>query len=426
MKRTKRKSAIINVATTATPAIAESKTVSETEKVSSPKPLLKIINDTFNLKITKGLLEKIEYLCDRFSTVEWSGTLYYKKEGDVNLNNLTLTAIDLYLQDIGTAAYTEYEFNEEYAGFLASHPELRESDVFEGHIHSHNKMAAFFSGTDDAELIDSTMIRGNFLSLIVNNIGHYVAALGTKADAYVIQNTTYTYKNFEGEIITLSSPTEKVIPIVLKRMGIIEKENPQLTLKGIFDQIITKIQNSKQKVTYKNRDWNESFTGRLDFGNTNDTIRDSTYQKSFNNYLSTQEVNKFGLNSTKTKSVLPFETEATILLKQAIACTPLFTGSIHEAIQQIPRNLSVSDYEMIAANQFDFIWDQILDSLNYDDVLEQQLAMDKVCSTALQLISEQTSLKENIYVKIIQKFLENMLDISSMTDFPVENLNNKK
>lgn len=410
-KRNQKKSTVVNTAVKT--VNSETSSAEKEVKVVAPKPLLKPLSDIFTLKISMRLLEKIEYLCDRFPSVEWSGTLYYTIAGDMDTEDLTLTAIDLYLQDIGSSAYTEYEFNEEYAGFLASRPELRAADVFEGHIHSHNKMAAFFSGTDDAELIDSAILRKNFLSLIVNNEGKYVAALGTKAEAFITQNTVYTYQNFEGKSITVESPATKTIPMIFKRMAVIEKERPEFTLRGMFSNIIDKIQQSKAKpkthTTY-DRSFNNygsmtpsnTYVGRLDFDNPNPGL-------GFQNYLSSYESKKFGLEKPVVSSVLPYEKEANLLLSQSLACSPLFKGSPFEAIQKIPSGIAINDYKDVASTYFDNILDRILDSLEYNDVLEQQQAMDRICESALQLIEEQATLRYNPYVKIIKQFLEDAI-----------------
>ena len=80
-----------------------------------------------------------------------------------------------------------------------------------------------------------------------------------------------------------------------------------------------------------------------------------------------------------------------------------------EAIREIPSNIAINDYKDVASTYFDNILDRILDSLEYDDVLEQQQAMDKICGSALQLIEEQATLRYNPYVKIIKQFLEDAI-----------------
>lgn len=133
----------------------------------------------FKLKISKNLQNKIDYLCNRFPNTEWSGILYYKHTGSFEKNNLSITAQDLLLMDIGSGTFTEFEMSPEVAVNLVEHQELMDCCI--GLVHSHGAMAAFFSGTDLNTLKEEGSERNHFLSLIVNNAGNYVAAITKKA-----------------------------------------------------------------------------------------------------------------------------------------------------------------------------------------------------------------------------------------------------
>lgn len=70
--------------------------------------------------------------------------------------------------NVGTSGYTEYVIDpvklfQVYDAF----PELEGS--FMGHVHSHNNMAVYFSGTDNEQLEDGANSNALFVSMIVNN-----------------------------------------------------------------------------------------------------------------------------------------------------------------------------------------------------------------------------------------------------------------
>jgi hypothetical protein len=48
-------------------------------------------------------------LCQQISRLEWSGTLFYTVTGEFGDPDFAIRAEELYLLDIGSAAYTEYE-----------------------------------------------------------------------------------------------------------------------------------------------------------------------------------------------------------------------------------------------------------------------------------------------------------------------------
>ena len=95
--------------------------------------------DKYVLHITKGLEDKIRLLCALSPNLEWSGVLFYTVTGEFNNENpLVITADDLYLCDIGTSAYTEFEMRPEVVTYMVDNDLVGE---YIGLIHSHNTMA---------------------------------------------------------------------------------------------------------------------------------------------------------------------------------------------------------------------------------------------------------------------------------------------
>lgn len=73
--------------------------------------------------------------------------------------------------DKGTQGATNYSYNNNgedfYIDYMEKYPERRSWKI--GHIHSHNSMSVFFSGTDTDELKENAPLHNFYLSLIVNN-----------------------------------------------------------------------------------------------------------------------------------------------------------------------------------------------------------------------------------------------------------------
>ena len=110
--------------------------------VTKPQINIKKLQNKFKCFIKKEALEKIEFFCDKISTTEWSGILFYTIEGSMkDINSLVVNVIDVFLLDIGTAGATDYEYEDDYIQYRVQNPQLLEEGIFIGHIHSHNSMA---------------------------------------------------------------------------------------------------------------------------------------------------------------------------------------------------------------------------------------------------------------------------------------------
>jgi hypothetical protein len=116
---------------------------------------------------TEKFKQQSKYLCSKNSAIEWSGILFYSSEG--TFPNLKITLEEIFLMDLGNAGYTSYEYDEEVVNFQMQNPDTLK--MKKGHIHSHNTMATFFSGTDKEELLDNVDNHVYYLSVIVNNRG---------------------------------------------------------------------------------------------------------------------------------------------------------------------------------------------------------------------------------------------------------------
>lgn len=134
------------------------------------------------VKLTDLISDKIKFLCKEIPKEEWSGVLFYSVKGTIaDPRNIVITLENLFPMNKGTGAFTEYAYNEELVEFRMTNPETNYFKI--GHIHSHNTMGVFFSGTDTSELSDNVKFHNYYLSVIVNNyfdIEARVAFLGTE------------------------------------------------------------------------------------------------------------------------------------------------------------------------------------------------------------------------------------------------------
>lgn len=164
--------------------------------------------------------------------------------------------------DIGTGGFTNFLDTADIISYRVDHPELLQPGVYEGLIHSHNNMSAFFSGTDINTLLEEGSNTHHFLSLIVNNAGKYVARITrklvkkVKAEAHIVYTESSSYKTFESKEVVLTSnqksesdKKEEKSEIVIEwyDMLINKQEVPQP-----FEEVNARLREIKRKKTYGN------------------------------------------------------------------------------------------------------------------------------------------------------------------------------
>lgn len=148
-----------------------------TKQKDMPLPISFSPKKGHTIILSEKLERKIRTYCALSPRREWSGVLFYTFKGDFK-RGLKIHAEDMYLMDQGTSAHTEFDMNK---------PEITRYMVMEGltgHcmgiLHSHAVLASFFSGEDSDTLNTYGKEMNNFVSLIVNNEGKYVARVTRK------------------------------------------------------------------------------------------------------------------------------------------------------------------------------------------------------------------------------------------------------
>ena len=164
-------------------------------QVQKKVPSLEKHTDIYKLVIPTDVENKIRYLCNKISQVEWSGTLFYTYSGSFEKGTLEIRCVDIFPMDIGSQTYTEFDMSPDVVAYMTDHPELLNCQM--GLIHSHNNMATFFSGTDTATLREEGNDRNHFVSLIVNNAGTYTAAITRKITEKKVISSTFIYRTFD-------------------------------------------------------------------------------------------------------------------------------------------------------------------------------------------------------------------------------------
>lgn len=175
------------------------------------------------LFISEEVNEKIKYLCKKINNVEWSGILFHKIESDILEEDCKIEVTDILLMDKGSAAYTEYEFNQMYIKYLKNKAEVTGISFKEllknkcenriSHIHSHVNMNTYFSGTDMSELMDNSVHYNYYLSLIVNNRHDMCAKIAFRGKVNINTNKKIkiTLKNKDSQEIVKENEENEVV-----------------------------------------------------------------------------------------------------------------------------------------------------------------------------------------------------------------------
>lgn len=184
------------------------------------------------LTITEKVESKIRWWCSKLPDNEWSGVLFYNYKGSFKKGNISFTAVDFLVLDIGTSGHTEFTEDERIISYACSQGLVNQQVAL---IHSHNRMNAFFSGEDTQTLIKEGSIRNHFLSLIVNNKGEYVAAI-TRRVKIMSSKIVAEYKTFNDALVS-KAENNAVIDGFIERINldIIMPENDN---NEIFDELM--------------------------------------------------------------------------------------------------------------------------------------------------------------------------------------------
>ena len=114
-------------------------------------------------------MDKVRYFLKTFKSLEWSGPAWYSHEKDEYGFPEKITLEYWYPLDLGSTGETDWDgadLIKIYPKLRKEFPEIGKAWV-QGNIHSHHSMGAFFSGTDQQQLIDGSN-ENFYYSLVVS------------------------------------------------------------------------------------------------------------------------------------------------------------------------------------------------------------------------------------------------------------------
>lgn len=205
----------------------------------------------YNLIIPSDVEDKIRYMCEKISNIEWSGILFYDYKGSFENNDLEIICKDIFVMDIGNSTYTEFNMSPDVISYMTEHPELL--DYQTALIHSHHSMTSFFSGTDLSTLQEEGNCRNHFVSLIVNNAGVYTAAITRKIVQKKNIHSDISYNTFNDKTKKEVKDEEVDNVIILYNELNIIKEKEESSFPELDDRLnyITKEKEEQRKKEQK-------------------------------------------------------------------------------------------------------------------------------------------------------------------------------
>ena len=382
------------------------------EEVKQYKEKINLVqkSGTYNYKIIipTEVERKIRYACQKVWNTEWSGTLFFTHEGSFENNDLTIKCVDIYIMDIGTQTYTEFDMNPDVIAYMCDKPELLDCQM--GLIHSHAGMQTFFSETDTNTLKEEGKDRNNFISLIVNNVGTYTAAITRRVKRYSQIKDRLIYEFFgEGEKQDTKEYTKDEVEEIEWYYLKIEKEGEDYSfpdMEARFAEINKakeeKIKNNKTSINQNS--YSPSFTSNVTKPTLFDNIDDLPFEEEYDMPYGQVSFDKVTLKSL----VLQLITGSIIITYDSKLDIPKWVKSMSTLYEKRfgKGKEGFDNFKLWAETYVEYlIWyvkDKKLEKLGFDKT--------EICAIcAHDLIKELTKLPENDYIKeyidALQKYL---------------------
>ncbi len=367
------------------------------------------------LNINKQIEEQIDLLHTVVGAKEWSGVLLYTVNGDID-SNVDVVVKGLFPMDIGTSAYTEYEFDENIMDMYDMYPDALDDQWRLGHIHTHHNMKAYFSGTDNQELKDNTPNHAYYLSLIVNFDKSYCARLCFMGTREVKGTSSVSVKG-----IKLSShlcnnnkvDREENVIYAIDLDIVMPKKDSNITLLGEINKIQDKNKlNSKLKYESKyvwGNDWNKS-SNSIGFRKQHDISPLRRYDK--NVQLTLQD----GINDAEGIEAIPEE----MMVRFMIDLISLGT-------HKLDPSLSMSENGVIAYSTYigvssieeveEYLISTMHNDLLYIPMLEDPNKACALFSQAIEWLGDSKNMNEYLLYEFIsglqQDAIEEVMDTES-------------
>lgn len=371
------------------------------EETKQPTKVISLVqkSGTYNYKliIPAEVERKIRFACQKVWSTEWSGTLFFTYEGSFENNDLIIRCVDIYIMDIGTQAYTEFDMNPDVIAYMCENPELLDCQM--GLIHSHNNMSTFFSETDTATLKEEGRDRNNFVSLIVNNAGTYTAAITRRVKSKQVKESV-SYEFFgDGEKHDTKeyvSNADEIEWFYLK----IENENETFS----FPDMVARLEEIKQAKAEKAEKAKEANKPKVVQPTLFDDIDDLPFEEEYDipyGQVSFDKVTlKFLVLQLITGNIIISNDSKIDITKWAKSMPALYEKRFGKGEE------GMKNFKMWADTYAEYLaWyvtDEKLEELGFDET--------EICAIcAHDMIEELTKLPENDYIKgyidALQKYL---------------------
>lgn len=237
--------------------------------------------------VSEKIIHKIQYLCDKVPNLEWSGILLYTVEGTIKYpQKLVIILKDIIPMNVKSAVYTEYKYHEKdgedsMIDYFSNNPIALEENWRTAHIHSHNRMNVFFSGTDLDEIKRNSALHDYYLSIIVNNntdiIGKIAICSEYKKTENIILHATDengVKYNKERRTVTFTSKDVEIIDCKIMTPFKVQKvfdENFTDLVSNILEKAKKEEREKLGKISYSNLKYSNNFK--------NDSINKLTNEK---------------------------------------------------------------------------------------------------------------------------------------------------
>lgn len=217
-----------------------------------------IHQDKATVLVTDKIFRQIQIMHNLAKGNEWSGILFYRIiSGEIDdPANLVLRLEEVLPMDIGNPTYTEYDFDLlDPVVSDAIERTLEDPSLKYGHMHSHQDMNCFFSGTDVDECEDNADKYDHYVSIIINKKNdmekNWCGRICINGEEEVSGNVSVTTKYNSGLGRVETTPISKKERII-KNIDCVIKPDPNSFWEDIdrANEILTKKETVVRTIPY--------------------------------------------------------------------------------------------------------------------------------------------------------------------------------
>lgn len=374
-----------------------------TKNLSNNKPEYPIFEmvDHGKLILPQHVINQITYLHSYIGKKEWSGILLYDvvKGNPSKPSEFVLRAEHIFLMDIGSAAFTQYETDGDIVDIYDNIDRAMEMKI--GHVHTHHDMSAYFSSTDTDELMQNSDKHNYYLSLIVNFSSNYVAKV-----AFISENNTTSQMHYIDDNGRFKKFTQKVKEknLVTINMDIVLEYSDKFFYDRI-KQVEKKIEDKNKKEIASRTKYQPYKTSKYDRTFVQRSFMDE--DRRFYEDIKSTKVNSETIDpENMTDAQIELLTASLLSLDKNLT----ETRSVYKILSQLYKSDEGeldSYYDYFFAN-FDEIIDEFFDDTFLDLGEPVQRLIFKEIIMSLRRYEEHVAFKEIVerLVKIIETYIE--------------------